>query len=449
VHSVRARVTLAATVIVFFVLAATGAALVASQSAVLTDNVDEVLIRSGQTIEAQLDAVRQTGEIPGMGDDDAFGHVVDQSGQVLASTPGPAADFALDDMELLPADGDGALFQPVHVSGQPDYRVMIRRVGNLDIIVGTPLDDVQDSVNALMGALLVATPVASLTLAVIVWLLVGRVLRPVARIRMQVAAIGGSSLDQRVPVPRSRDEIARLAETMNGMLTRIEESAERQRRFVADASHELRGPLTRIRTELEVDLAHPQSADLAATHRSILDDTQGLENLVDDLLTLARSDDSRAIARRDVVDLDDIVLDEVGRLAPNLHAAVDVSDVSGAQVLGDRAQLARVVRNLLDNALRHGRPPVKIVLREVPGDVAILRISDDGDGVPTELRERVFERFAQVDEARTPTRSTGLGLAIARELVVAHGGTVAIDAAHSPGTCFEVRLPLRLLYTRP
>jgi len=435
-------VTFAATVIVLLVLVTTAAALVAAQSAVLTDNVDEVLVRHGQTIEAQLDDVTRTGEIPGMGDDDAFGHVIDESGQVLASTPGPAADFALEDMGLRPPVGDDPRFQSVHIPGEPDYRVMIRPAGgDMEIIVGTPLDDVADSVTALIRALLIATPAAGLLLALLVWLLVGRVLLPVERIRQQVAAIGGESLDRRVPVPPSRDEIARLAETMNGMLARLEGSAERQRRFVADASHELRGPLTRIRTELEVDLAHPEAADFAATHRSILDDTENLEALVDDLLTLARSDERGVAGRRDPVDLDDIVLSEVERLGTDARKAVDVAAVSAAQVLGDRAQLARVVRNLLDNALRHGRPPVRIGLHEDEGE-AVLRVSDEGGGIPADLRGQVFERFARVDEARNATRSTGLGLAIARDLVRAHGGDIVIDASRSPGACFEVRLPL-------
>jgi signal transduction histidine kinase len=429
-------------VIVLLVLIATAAGLVASQSAVLTENVDEVLVRHGQTIEGQLAEVTRTGRIPGIGDDDAFGHVIDESGRVLASTPGPAAEFALEDMGLNPPVGDDPRFQTVRISGEPDYRVMIRPTdGAMEIIVGTPLDDVADSVTALIRALLIATPAVSLLLALLVWLLVGRVLRPVERIRQQVAAIGGESLDRRVPVPASRDEIARLAETMNGMLARLEASSDRQRRFVADASHELRGPLTRIRTELEVDLAHPESADLAATHRSILDDTASLETLVDDLLTLARSDEHGVLGRRDPVDLDDIVLTEVERLGADARTSVDVSAVSGAQVLGDRGQLARVVRNLLDNALRHGRPPVSLSLREEGGE-AVLRVSDEGDGIPAHLRERVFERFARSDEARSGTRSTGLGLAIARDLARAHGGDIEIDPSHSPGTCFEVRLPL-------
>jgi signal transduction histidine kinase len=439
---VRGRVTFAATVVVLLVLVATGAALVVAQASVLTDNVDEVLTRNAQTIEAQLDTVTRSGAIPGVGDDDAFGHVIDESGNVIASTGGPSAGFPIEDMGLVAPDGEQTHFQTVRIAGEPDYRVVTDPVGgDLRIVVGTPLDDVAESVATLVRGLVIAIPAVSLVLALLVWLVVGRVLRPVERIRQQVAAIGGDSLDSRVPVSAGGDEIARLADTMNGMLARLEGSSERQKRFIADASHELRGPLTRIRTELEVDLTHPESADLVATHRSILDDTQELENLVDDLLTLARSDDGRVIGRRERVDLDDVVMAEVDRLASHQRAGVDISGVSGAQILGDRSQLARVVRNLLDNALRHGRAPIRIALSET-GDTAVLRISDGGEGIPSPMHERIFERFARVDEARTGTRSTGLGLAIARELVVAHGGTLAVDPSYTKGACFEVRLPL-------
>ena len=127
-------------------------------------------------------------------------------------------------------------------------------------------------------------------LGVLTWVLVGRTLRPVERIRAEVAEIGGSDLHRRVPVPAADDEVGRLATTMNDMLARVEEGQQRQRRFVADASHELRGPLTRMRTELEVDLEHPATADAEATHRSVLEEVVGLQQLVDDLLMLARSD---------------------------------------------------------------------------------------------------------------------------------------------------------------
>ncbi|WP_425593779.1 HAMP domain-containing sensor histidine kinase [Microbacterium terricola] len=302
------------------------------------------------------------------------------------------------------------------------------------------MDDVDESVGALTRSLLIAVPVATALLAVAIWFLVGRVLRPVERIRARVAEISASSLDQRVPEPATRDEIARLAQTMNSMLARLEATAALQRRFVSDASHELRSPLTRIRTALEVDLAHPTGADVGATHRGALADATQLQGLIDDLLLLARLDEAAIHSRRILVDLDDIVLAEVhGRGAT--EQTIDVSRVSAAQVLGDPGQLTRVVRNLLDNALRYGASGIEVELAEV-GQDAVLRVSDDGPGVDPALRERIFERFARADDARAAgTGGTGLGLAIARELVDLHGGSLVLDVEHRGGASFVVRLP--------
>jgi signal transduction histidine kinase len=269
-------------------------------------------------------------------------------------------------------------------------------------------------------------------------------LRPVEAIRNEVAMIGGKDLERRVSVPAGDDEIARLARTMNGMLGRIETATRRQQQFVADASHELRNPLTRIRSELEVDAAHPESADLAATHRSILDETIALQQLVDDLLQLARADAGVAAtpATRGPVDLDDVVLREAARLrASAATITVDTSNVSGAQVSGDPAQLTRVVRNLADNAARHAAAAVTFTLTEQDHS-AVLTVTDDGPGIPAEDRERVFERFTRVDDARNAAHGgAGLGLSITREIVQAHGGRVAIDPDHAPGTRVVVVLP--------
>lgn len=432
--NIRTRITVLATVIVVVLLGLTGVALVAAQRAVLTDNVDEVLERHATELADQIDAGTLTETIAGQGDDESFARVTDTTGRLVASTARTVADVA----GSVP-EGESPTFTTVHPSSVDSaYRVMEQRHGDLVIITGTPLDDVDDSVATLSSGLAIAVPAASLLLAFLIWLLVGRVLRPVEDIRRQVAEISGTSLDRRVPEPGTRDEIAKLARTMNDMLERLEASASRQRRFVADASHELRSPLTRIRAALEVDLAHPESADPVATHRSVLEDTEGLQRLVDDLLILARRDDTSASSRRELVDLDDIVLREVGRLG----VPVDVSAVSGAQVVGDATQLARVVRNLLENAERHGGSVVTVALRE-DRDAVVLSVGDDGPGIPAQWRERVFERFARIDESRSSLEGgTGLGLAIVRELVVAHGGTVEVSGEHSPGALLVVRLPL-------
>ncbi|WP_309710374.1 HAMP domain-containing sensor histidine kinase [Pseudolysinimonas sp.] len=435
--SVRSRITLLATAVVVFVLVLTATSLVASQRVVLTDNVDEVLQRHVAEIAQEIAAGTLPTTIPGQGDDEAFAYVVDANGEVVASTTRSIDHRPID----APTD-ETPQFQTVRpVSGVTNYRVISQRSGALVIVAGTPLDDVDESVATLATGLAVAVPAASLLLAFLVWFLVGRVLRPVEEIRTQVAAIGSGSLDRRVPEPRTLDEVGLLARTMNQMLARLEASSERQRRFVADASHELRSPLARIRAELEVDRAHPDSADPAATSRSVLEEVDILQGLVDDLLTLARSDGAASQSRPGLVDLDDVVLGEVDRLG-GARGAVDISGVSGAQVLGDPIQLSRVVRNLLDNALRHGGLGITVTLREQDGD-AVLAVADDGRGIPAEDRERVFERFARIDEARAASDGgAGLGLAIVRGIATAHGGTVVVDPTFSPGARFVVRIPL-------
>ena len=203
-----------------------------------------------------------------------------------------------------------------------------------------------------------------LILALLTWWLTGRTLRPVDKMRAEMAEISGTNLGRRVREPDTGDEIDRLARTMNETLDRLEDAVRRQQRFVADASHELRGPLTRIRSELEVDLARPDCADPTATERSVLDEAIGLQHLVDDLLQLARSDAGAAEMTAVPVDLDDIVLREARRLRDRGRVVIDTSRVSAAQVIGDRNQLGRAVQNLLDNAERHAVTTVTVTLDE-------------------------------------------------------------------------------------
>jgi signal transduction histidine kinase len=198
-----------------------------------------------------------------------------------------------------------------------------------------------------------------------------------------------------------------------------------------------------MRSELEVDLAHPEAADPAATQRSVLEETIGLQHLVDDLLYLARSDDGAEPRQTDRVDLDDVVLGVVqATRAATDGVVIDSGEVTGAQVAGDRAQLARAVTNLVENAARHATGRVSVALRE-DGDHAALIVSDDGPGIPPEDRERVFERFTRLDDARTRSGGgAGLGLAITRDIVERHGGTIALAGARGGGTAVTVTLPL-------
>ena len=406
-----------ASVAVLFALGLTALALITTQGVVLTDSVDEVLLQHASAIAELIDSGRLDPELPSQGDEESFARVLDSTGLVVAETA----------------------FSPDSEAG---YRLFRTSHGDLVIETGTPLDDVNESVATLTTALSVAVPAVSLALALLVWVLVGRVLSPVEHIRRQVAAISDTSLDRRVPVPKGSDEIVQLARTMNEMLDRLEAASLRQKRFVADASHELRSPLTRIRSEIEVDLAHPESADCVATHRSVLSEAETLEALIDDLLVLARTDElSPAMADLALIDLDDIVAAEVSRFRGSTGIATSTVEVSGAQVLGNAAQLTRVVRNVLDNAGRYGATQVSVSLAEERG-FAALSIADDGDGIPSEFHGAVFDRFVRLDEARSPgAGGTGRGLAIVRELVAAHGGTIEIDSEYTSGARFVIRIP--------
>jgi signal transduction histidine kinase len=210
---------------------------------------------------------------------------------------------------------------------------------------------------------------------------------------------------------------------------------------VSDASHELKSPIAALRAHLEVDLAHPDQADWLQTERAALTEVTALQRLVEDLLTLARLPGGTRPLRHETVDVDDLVLREAERIRTRDRVRVDLSKVSAGQVEGDPAQLARAVRNLLDNAERHAASTIGLSVQEQNGTVRV-DVADDGPGIPPDDRQRIFERFARLDDARTPhTAGTGLGLALAREIVQHHGGTLAVED-NRPGARFIVRLPV-------
>jgi signal transduction histidine kinase len=441
---VRFRLTALATFAVASILAVAGIVVVTAQRRALVHNVDTAMSQRADDIEAVLDEGSLPRSLSRSGEEGSFAQVVDADGRVVAASEGAAVDGA-----LAPAPAGRETIRSFDALALDDdtFRVLSRRVdtpdGRFVVHVAHSVDDVKESVAVLMRSLLVGVPLVTGLLGALVWWLTGRALRPVEAIRREVAAIGATELHRRVPEPATRDEIARLAQTMNSMLARLEEANLRQQRFVADASHELRSPITRIRSALEVDLARHDipSEQLRATHEEVLADALELQRLVDDLLHLARSDAGVAVLDARPVDLDDLVLREARRLRERNRVAVDVGSVSGAQVEGDAAELARVIRNLAENAERHARSTVSFGLAERDGR-AVLTVTDDGPGIDAADSARIFERFTRLDSARTPERGgAGLGLAIVDEIVRRHRGTVQVDPDHSPGTCFVVTLP--------
>lgn len=447
--TVRFRVTAAAALAVLAILAVTGGGLVVAQHQLLTESIDETSRAHADRITRLVQDGRLPTTLTDVGDEDTLAQVVARSGAVLAATPAAVGMAPLGTARTATADTVRTVQRTV-LSGrdQGAFRLLSRRVTSRDqtvmVYVAVGLDDIQESTATLAGALTVAVPIATALLAALVWTLVGRVLRPVEAIRAEVASITGGVGGRRVPEPPGDDEIGRLARTMNAMLARVEHAIEQQRQFVGDASHELRAPLTRIRTILEVDAAYPQEADLPATHRAVLAQTIAVQGLVADLLLLASSDAGAATGRRDPVDLDDIVLAAAKRIrAEGTSVTVDVHGVSAAQVHGDPDQLTRAIRNLADNACQHATSTVTLTVAEHDRE-ALLSVADDGPGIPAEARNWVFERFRRLDAARSQhAGGTGLGLAITRDIIERHGGTITIDPDHSPGARVLVTLPTR------
>ncbi|MFG2467660.1 ATP-binding protein [Streptomyces canus] len=472
--SVRARATLAATLVVAVALIAAGAAVLLSLRSNLIDQAGTQAERAARNVAADL-----SGGTPYTGleldDDDEPVQVVDEHDTLVAATehlerisgtgstevqPQPPAggtggtgasgdpddpddDTAGDEESVLQpgeiADDVGLTNGSATIDGESaDYRfaaveVEVPGKGTLTVYAGASLNPEQSAVGTAQTVMLVGFPLLLGVVAAVTWLVTRRALHPVEGIRAEMEAITASEdLARRVPVPDTHDEVARLARTTNETLAALETSVERQRRFVADASHELRSPIASLRTQLEVAAAHPELLDLDGA----VEDTVRLQHLAADLLLLARLDaGERGAGAR-------VELAALARERADGRAGVTVR-ADAVEVTGSRGQLERVLDNLLDNAGRHARSAVVVTVRRDGDRDAVVEVGDDGDGVPAGDRERIFERFVRLDEARArDDGGAGLGLAIARDVAARHGGTLTVRDAPTGGALFELRLPI-------
>lgn len=373
----------------------------------------------GRGIDALDDEILQL-----IGPDGSVRAASEDAREKLGSTPLPIDD----DPQTTTVDGDPVLV----VSEELD--------DDRTLVLAVAIDDDAETLATVATLLAIAVPLLLLLVAVTTWLVVGRALRPVERIREEVDGITAERLHQRVPVPETADEIAALATTMNGMLDRLDAAATAQRRFVSDASHELRSPLATIRQHAELAQAHPEVTSIGELAEVVSEEGLRLQGIVESLLLLARLDEG-ASTRGEAVDLDDIALGEVRRLrAAGLD--VDGSGIAAARVHADPRLLGQLVRNLADNAVRHSRGRVAIGVVPADGHVFVM-VEDDGAGVPLEERERIFERFVRLDEARSrDAGGSGLGLAIARGIAVSAGGTLMVDDSRWSGARFVLALPV-------
>jgi signal transduction histidine kinase len=448
VCSVRFKVTAIAAVCVLAVLIIAVVTVALLQRKLMTENLRDAITQRADDLSDLLaggaDALVPTGG------EDTVVQVVDDT-TVLMASPALAGVTPLGPPAGVGSNDEWRTIDPFRPGDDPQLmltRQVVTPLGPVTLHVASTLGDIHEATTVLVRVVAFLVPLLVILLAAVTWWLVGRTLSPVEALRAEVAGIGGSELQRRVPVPDGYDEITRLATTMNGMLDRVETARRAQDRFVADASHELRTPLTRMRGELDVALANPVPADPTLSYHSLLDETIRMQRLVEDLLYVAQSDAARSTIRYQPVDLDDLVFAEAQRLRGLDCRTIDISAVSAVQVNAVPMRLSRAIANVAENAVRYAASTVVFAAGERDG-WAELSITDDGPGVPADKREVIFERFGRADPARsvrsgnggTSVGGTGLGLAIARDIVESHGGSVYLDATFDQGARFVIRLP--------
>jgi signal transduction histidine kinase len=424
-RSVRGRATFAAGAVVAVALLL--AALLFDTA--LTRGVEESAIASAEA-SAERIAARIGPDGSGLGTD------FDDDELVQVLTPDDVIVTASPDARDIPPLQEGRVVHDNDVFVVAQEGVKDSR---LKVLVAHEIDDGLEVVAAARWLLASTIPILIGFVALGAWILTGRALAPVTRIRAEVEDIETARLDKRLKVPDTGDEIAQLASTMNHMLDRLDSSARAQRRFVADASHELRSPLAAIHQYAEVARLHPESMSVAELADVVLAEGARLQGLVDALLLLARLEDGAKLTHQ-VVDLDDLALDEVHRSRPG-DIRLDGSAIGPVRVHGDPRLLGQVVRNLVDNAVRHARSLVSVSLA-VRGSTVEFIVDDDGHGIAAHDFGRDFDRFVRLDEARARDEGgAGLGLAIVREIVELHGGTVSVGESPDGGARFVVTLP--------
>jgi heavy metal sensor kinase len=437
---IRVRMTAWYVAVLAVVLVAVGAFVIVRLRSDLTDSVDRDLRPALQQIAAGY----RTEGVPEFRDtsstvlsgERAASQVLDPAGHVVASYGDPVA--------LEPMRGAGT----VRLDGT-DFRVasqpVTTRGGQRRIVVAaSSLEPVNRSVHRVLMLLLIALPVALVLAAAAGWWLARRSLAPIERMTSKAEEIGPDALDERIDVPATTDEVAHLARTLNTMLDRIETGVSEQRRLVADTSHELRTPLAAMRAELDVSLRHD---DLTPAARTVLESTREevdrISATVDDLLVLAQADEVGIAGIHERVDLHELAAAVTAPFATLAHArGVDLRlEGPPAPALGDPESLRHALRNLVDNAVKFTPGGGAVVVRSRRHDgVAEVKIIDEGPGIPADLRDRVFDRFFRVDEARSGSGS-GLGLAIVDEVARAHGGQVTVRP-HAPcGSVFTFSVP--------
>jgi heavy metal sensor kinase len=458
---IRLRLTLWYSAVLVAILAAVGVFVVARLHVSLARSADESLAARAQVIGQ---AISQGGAhefatstdhpaLPSIALSNVIAQLIDQNGAVLDAAGENVPERSL----LTRADLERALHAPLRetvsgpTKGRPRYRILAARISAPGmehdvLVVGSEAEDIQRTIRGVIVLLLLAAPVALVLAAGGGWTLARAALRPVDVMTKTAASIDAASPQHAIPVPATSDELSRLASTLNEMLGRLHGSLEEERRFSADASHELRTPLGIMSTEIDVALRSIPAGDGARpTLESVREEVSRLSRIVENLFVLAQLDESDGIGNRQPIDLLDLVRDATSRFefaARNrgISLRIDGGDVT---VMGDPDALALSVANLVDNAIKYTEPSGKVhVVVERRDADAVITVADTGIGIPATDLTRIFDRFYRVDRARSRrTGGAGLGLAIVRRFVEAHGGSVEATSEPGRGTSIVVRLP--------
>jgi two-component system, OmpR family, sensor kinase len=440
----RVRLTLAFALAMALVLAAVGALLYVRLGDSLLEQVDESLEVQAPALAALVRESEGNFDSAQVAAEEAIVQVFRADDPVLSSPPRDPviseaerqralrrAYFVTRD-ELPGLEGSWRLFVTTTVTGE-----------RFVLVVGASLEDRQDALDGLLAQLLLVGPLALVATGIVGYLLSGAALRPVEAMRRRAAEISSEHAGQRLPLPEARDEIRRLGETLNDMLGRLEAGLARERRFVADASHELRTPLALLQTELELASRRPRSREeLEQALGSAREEVERLVRLAEDLLVLARADDGRlplAPEKHIVREVLDAVAGRYDSRAAAAGRSIEVDAAPDSILTGDRLRLEQALGNLVDNALRHGSGAIRLEARQI-GGLLELRVSDEGNGFPSEFLPHAFERFSRADVARAGG-GAGLGLAIVDAVARAHGGTAVAANRPDGGALVVVRIP--------
>ncbi|HEU0023888.1 MAG TPA: ATP-binding protein [Thermoleophilaceae bacterium] len=448
---IRLKLTLAFAGVMAVVLAATGLFLYLRLEAELDNTLDNGLRSRADDVSALVEragsGLTNSGQSRLTEQVESFAQVLDSRGRVVDATPQLRDRPLLTRRELREAwagtvtvERDSLLERgvttrllatPVDADGRP-----------LVVVVGAALDDNEEALANLAWLLAIGGPIALVLASLAGYGVAAAALRPVEAMRAKASGISEHESGERLPVPESGDEVARLGETLNAMLDRLEVAFARERSFVSDASHELRSPLAILKTELELALRRDRTREeLHESLRSAAEETDRLAGLAEDLLVIARSDRGRLPVRLAPVDAVGLVEGMEERFDRRVRAAgrrLVVHAPSALRLTADSLRLEQALGNLLDNALRHGEGEIRLEARAHDGRVE-LHVRDEGPGFPPPFIPEAFERFTRADPART-RGGAGLGLAIVQAIAVAHDGHA--HAMNAPGGGADVWIEL-------